>query len=173
MVVDSLTGTLTMNGTYTVGLTYAPIALTFVDDVGLTTIGGSLAFARQANGASCTEQAEVFPSQPLSIDEDGLLTTITSCSLGITSAGSRSLGAAGDSVVFELEGIPGTMTLTVISPVAGVDPFSPDNGELLIEAEDGSSVKVTVAYGDVVLSVDTDGDGVSDGTLAGTWDELD
>lgn len=172
MVVESLTGTFTLDGTYAVDLAYYPIDLSFVDDVGLTTIDGSLAFSRQAAGSSLSERAEVSPSQPLYIDDGGLLMTITSCSLGITSAGSYALGIAGDTELFELEGISGTLTLTVVAPVAGTDPTSPDSGELFIEAEDGSSVTVTVSYGDVELSIDTDGDGISDGTLNGVWDEF-
>ncbi len=172
MEVGSLTGTPASGGTYTIDLTYSPIDLSFVDDVGLTAIEGALAFSRQADGSGLTERVEISPSQPLSIDEDGTLMTVTSCSLGITNAGSHALGVAGDSEVFELEGISGTLTLTVIAPVVGINPESPDSGELLIEAEDGSSVTVTVTYGDVLLSIDTDGDGIDDGTLSGTWDEM-
>lgn len=172
MEVESLDGTLALDGTYTVDLTYYPIDLSFVDDVGLTAIDGSLAFSRQAAGSDISELAEVSPSQPLYIDEDGVLMTITSCSLGITGAGDYALGIAGDTELFELEGISGTLTLNVVAPVVGTDPMTPDSGELFIEAADGSSVTVTVILGDVELSIDTDGDGSSDGTLSGTWDDL-
>jgi hypothetical protein len=172
MEVESLTGTLALGGTYAVDLTYYPIDLSFLDDVGLTAIDGSLAFSRQAAGSTISERIEVSPSQPLYIDDGGVLVTITSCSLGITSAGSDALGIAGDTELFELEGISGTLTLTVVAPVVGTDPMTPDSGELFIVAEDGSSVTVTVSYGDVELSIDTDGDDVSDGTLSGTWDEM-
>jgi len=172
MEVESLTGTLETDGTYTVDLSYSPINLTFADDVGPTSISGALAFRRQATGSSLSERVVVSPSNPLSIDEDYVLQTISSCSLSIDVAGSFALGAADETMVFGLEGITGSLTLTVIEPVVGTNPESPASGELLIEAEDGSSVTVTVILGDVEMSIDSDGDGISDGTLSGTWDDL-
>jgi len=172
MDVDSLTGTLEAGGSYTIELGYSPIDLVFADDVGPTSIDGALAFRRQAAGSSLSERAVVSPSNPLSIDEDYVIQTISSCSLSITVAGSFALGAAGETMVFELEGIPGSLTLTVIAPVVGTDPESPASGELLIEADDRSSVTVTVILGDVELSIDSNGDDISDGTLTYTWDDL-
>ncbi len=174
MGVDSLSGTLETGGTYTVGLTFSPIDLTFTDDVGPTEIEGTLALQRNAVGNSFSEIAEILPSRPLYIEEGGMLQTVTSCSLSMTLAGSGSfvLGAAGETEVFELEGIAGFLSLTIIAPVICTNLDSPSSGELLIEADDGSSMTVTVNLGDMELSIDTNGDGIIDGTLTGTWDDL-
>ncbi|HDP26109.1 MAG TPA: hypothetical protein ENN34_11795 [Deltaproteobacteria bacterium] len=172
MNVDIIEGTLAIDGSYTVNLTYSPIDLGFADDVGHTAIDGALAFWRQASGNNLTERVTVSPSNPLLIDKDSVLQTITSCSLGITVAGSFALGVEDEIVVFELEGIDGFLTLTVIAQVVGSYPESPTSGELLIEAEDGSTVTITVDSGDAVISFDTDGDDISDGTLTRSWDDL-
>lgn len=75
-------------------------------------------------------------------------------------------------MIFEQEGVPGSLARTIMSPIAGADPERPSSGELCIEADDGSSVTITVVLGDVEMSIDSNGDGMSDGTLSGSWDDL-
>jgi hypothetical protein len=56
--------------------------------------------------------------------------------------------------------------------ISGANDAEPDSGALLIEAQDGSRLTLTIQNGDVDLAVDTDGDGTDDGTISTSWTDL-
>jgi hypothetical protein len=49
---------------------------------------------------------------------------------------------------------------------------SPTQGELLVTAQDGSYLTMTISDGDVAVAVDTDNDGTIDGNFVMAWDEM-
>lgn len=67
----------------------------------------------------------------------------------------------------------GTFTVTTQLAFAGIDFDNPTTGGAKVTASDSSSVTMTVQNGvNVLLEVDSDGDGVADATINTTWTVL-
>ena len=70
------------------------------------------------------------------------------------------------------EYLTGALTVTIQKSISGTDPNAPDAGQILVTAQDGSYLTMTLSGGNVTLEVDTDNDGTVDGTLSVNWDDL-
>jgi hypothetical protein len=176
ITIDSLTGALEDGGTYTTGITLSSIDMEQTDDVGTTHLAGSVGVSRQASPGSVVETVQNTPSDSFRTSSDSIDVTATAYSLSVASSqgGGFTLGAAGEEMVFDIEHMEGSLTMTVLSPVQGADPLSLTGGSVMIEAEDLSSVTLKFRTGGTVdLDVDADGDGTVDSTLSIPLDELD
>jgi hypothetical protein len=68
--------------------------------------------------------------------------------------------------------LTGSLTVTIQEPLAGPEAFSADQGKLFIAAQDGSTMIMTMTGEEVVLDIDTNGDGTTDATVRTRWDDL-
>jgi hypothetical protein len=173
LTIDSLAGDLT-GDVYNVRVALAAIDVTTTDDVGDSTIAGGMAFSRISAPGNFAERSDNNGSTLLSTD-DGVTENITEFDINsISTSGGNvtAIGNIGQYTVVDPDYLSGTCTVTVQLPITGTNPDSPDQGELLVEAQDGSSLTLTVENGDVDLDVDTNGDGIIDGTLATTWENI-
>jgi len=167
--VDQLSGAFAKGGTYNVGLTYYDIALESEDDGGLTDFMGRLRLDRSAAGSLSTEKA-VFTS--FGIVEETTLQVLRSGSIDYQVNNTAFTMKSEDGVAFQLVGVvDGDLNLTIVDPVSG-SAFEPNAGRMRIEADDGSSAVVAIKDGSVSIEIDTDGDGVVDGILGSTWEDL-
>jgi hypothetical protein len=67
----------------------------------------------------------------------------------------------------------GTFDFDTSATFTGPSGEAPDAGELLIQADDGSTARVTaVEGGNATVGVDTDGDGTDDDVIDTTWADL-
>ncbi|MGC9325525.1 MAG: hypothetical protein ACP5G0_12355 [Desulfomonilia bacterium] len=172
MEVDSLTGSFSLNSDYTITATYSDIVITSLDDADLETITGGMSVTRQASGSSFTDIA-TNSADTLSVTLNAVTSTLTEFEITSTfTSSSYSYGAAGEILLYQIQGISGDLTLRVIEPVTGSTSQVPASGHLSIEAEDGSTLEIRIDDGDVDLDLDSDGDGIPENTISSTWDAL-
>ncbi len=183
--VDSLSDPLS-SGTYTVQTTVNPINITFTEtDTSITsTATGGVRFFRQAAGGVYTEKAEsittpsavalTFSETGGNISHENVIGPFAlSDTVPPSGTGPFSFGSAGDTATVTAGTITGPLTVTVLEPVSGTAPAEPGSGRFRITAQDNSRVTITLTGGGgVSLAVDTNGDGVDDGTVPTTWDYL-
>jgi len=169
--VGAISGTLEEGGVYQVQLTYYDIDLVTADDVGETRFWGRLRYNRNASGNSFTEIVDFAPT-PFIIVEGTTRQTLKSGSLGYQLNGNAFTVTSDDGVVFELSGVDGDLDLAITEPVSGRAFPEPEDGRIKITADDGSSAVVILTVDAVVIEIDTVGDGVVDGVLRTTWDDL-
>ena len=167
--VNELDGTLAKGGTYNVALTYRDIDLVSEDDAGPTRFLGRLRFDRSAAGSLSTEKA-AFTS--FGIVEENTLQVFRSGSIDYQVNNTAFAMTSDDGMVFALVGVvEGDLDLTIVDPVSG-SAFEPSAGRMRIDADDGSSAVLRIKDGNVSIEIDTDGDGVADGTLGSSWEDL-
>jgi hypothetical protein len=63
------------------------------------------------------------------------------------------------------------LTVTMLQPVAGASPAdAPSSGSFRITAQDSSRMTVTITSSGITLAIDTNADGVDDGSITTSWD---
>jgi hypothetical protein len=173
LTVDSLSDDLTSDD-YDVRVTLGAIDVTTTDDVGDVTTAGGMGFSRISTSGNFAERSDNNGSTLLSM-EDSVTENIIQFdinSLSTSGGNGLAIGNIGQYTIVDLNYLSGTCKVTVQLPIAGIDPDLPEQGELLVEAQDGSSLTLVVVNGNVNLGVDTNGDGTIDGILVTTWDEI-
>ena len=175
--INTLTGNL--SGDYTTDLTVSSMDVTHEDDAGTPIeFKGGLKFTRTISSGNIDETTQNNGlSATITITSGSKVQTVKMFTIRRTqnSGGIFNLGIAGDSMKFELAGIPGTMILSVINPIAGniSDSIHPSSGKDLIKAADNSFVRINISTGGAVqLEVDTNADGTIDGSITTSYDEL-
>lgn len=173
MTFDNVTGSL--SGTsYTIDARIHLDNLVIADNVGPKALKGDLRFRRTATSATnWTDQADSVPAAFLNLTMTGISLQIGPFS--VHSAATATLFTLGPATATVLHGGIGTLEASISAQnlVTGPSWVTPDAGVILTKATDNSSVKATVSSGsDVLLEVDTDGNGTIDGTQSTTWDDL-
>jgi len=173
MTVDSLSGD--VSGTdYDINVSIEDVALTFTDDIGDSSIQGDLAYSRISTSGNFAERAHVSSGDNIIFSDDDDTETLTQIDINSTLAtsGAFSFGNIGQKVIIDPDFLTGALTVELLQPISGTQLDSPTQGKLLVTAQDGSNLTVTVSNGDVSIDVDTNNDGTVDGTIITTWDEM-
>ncbi|MCG6909899.1 MAG: hypothetical protein LJE94_07210 [Deltaproteobacteria bacterium] len=150
------------------------ISVTATDDVGESVISGGMLFASTLQSGTLSMTAENTGS-PLTIADDESTKSIAPFGISSTRSegtGGYTIGQPGETVTVQPDYLSGPLRITFQQALSGTGDQSPDSGALLIEAQDGSRLTMTVLNGIVDLAVDTDGDGNDDGTISSSWDDL-
>jgi hypothetical protein len=171
--VDQVSGDITTDD-YVIRIDIDPIDFVFTDDVGDSTISGGLTYQRTSTVGNLAERVETG-GKNLTFSDDDSTETLTQMELDATRSEAEgfSLGNADQYAIFNTDLVTGPLTVTVKDPVAGDEVDAPDSGRLLVKAQDGSSLIMTFNAGIVTIEVDTDDDGVIDGTLTADWMDID
>jgi hypothetical protein len=171
--IDAVSGDLTGNA-YDVTVTLDEINITTTDDVGDTRISGALIFSRKLASGTYHERAAKAQST-LVVTEEGITETLSRFDISSTrSAGGTAytIGARDQTLIVDPSYLTGSLTVTIQEPLAGPEAFSADQGKLFIAAQDGSTMIMTMTGEEVVLDIDTNGDGTTDATVRTRWDDL-
>ncbi len=182
LTVNSLSG-LFSSGIYTVETTVNPINITTTEpesSITGTTTGG-MHFIRQSAAGVHTEIAQSIATPLLTYSETGGNTEPMgvigpfelSYIFASSGTGLYSFGAAGETLIVDPDSITGSLTITILQSVSGTAPGEPGSGSLKITAQDDSRITMTLSDGGkVTLAIDTNADGVDDGTINTSWDYL-
>jgi hypothetical protein len=181
LLVDSVSGA-PASGTYAVQTTVSNLALA-VDTVGTATaqsFAGGLRIARTASAGSFAETVSSPAGATLGVTETSDGSVAHAATYGpfgiryaVPAGGATSVGQAGDLATAAAGG--DTFTIEVLQPIVLASPGAqPASGSYRLTAQDGSRLTATIASGtpesSVALAIDTDGDGIDDGTLSVPWD---
>jgi hypothetical protein len=60
----------------------------------------------------------------------------------------------------------------VLQPISGNQGSEPASGSFRMTASDSSQLTTTITPGVAALAIDTNADGIVDGTISSTWDVL-
>jgi hypothetical protein len=173
LTIHSLTGNLTGNA-YDVTLILDQVDITSTDDVGDTRITGGLLFSRINNSGNFSQRV-AKDRDALTLSEAGLTESISQFDISSTlseSGGAFSIGNQNQYMIVDPSYLTGALTVTVQQTIAGSGENGPDQGKVLITAQDGSNLTMVFKEGSVNLEVDTNGDGTMDGEISTTWDDL-
>jgi hypothetical protein len=181
VAIDTFSGSLA-TGTYDVQATISEIDLALAD-VGTTltsAMSGGMRYARTAaSGALAEVSSSISAPAPQAMTfTEGSGATARAAVVGpftvhssVQPDGALSLGAAGDPLAVSTD--TAALAIQVAQPVrspAGADPAS---GGFGVTAPDGSTLTASVTDGTLRLEVDTDGDGIADGTTSVAWGDID
>jgi hypothetical protein len=181
--VDSLTGSLS-SPDYTVQTTASPVNITTIGSGGTltTTITGGTRFRRQSVSNSYTEQSQsITTPAPATLTfseaEGGNTRTRVvgpfTLSDSVGPSGEYSFGSAGETATVDPGTTAGVLTVTVLQPVQGaILGDAPSSGSFRITAQDNSRMTATMTSSAIELAIDTNADGIDDGTIATSWDFL-
>ena len=170
---NSLTGDLTGND-YEITVAISPIDIIFTDDVGDTAVTGGMSFSQISSSGDLARRS-YNDGKNLALTEDGVSFNISRLDISSTASGNgsvSSIGNAGQEIIVSPDYLASALTITIQSPLKNNGMEAMDEGGLFVEAQDGSSLTVTIDSGDVTLEVDTNGDSVADGTLSMQSDDL-
>ncbi|MBC2714357.1 MAG: hypothetical protein HF978_03525 [Desulfobacteraceae bacterium] len=171
--VDSLTGDLT-GSDYDITMVISPLDVMISDDVGDTAITGGMSFSQILSSGNFIQRS-YNDGNNLVLTEDGVPLNISQFDISsiVSSGGSVfSIGNAGQQVIVTPDYLSSALAVTIQSAIQGKGMDYTDEGALLVEAQDGSSLKLVIDNDDVTLEIDTNGDGVTDGTLSMLRDDL-
>jgi hypothetical protein len=183
LTVDSLTGSLS-SPDYTVQTTASPVNITTIGSGGTltTTITGGTRFRRQSVSNSYTEQSQsITTPAPATLTfseaEGGNTRTRVvgpfTLSDSVGPSGEYSFGSAGETATVDPGTTAGALTVTVLQPVQGaILGDAPSSGSFRITAQDNSRMTATMTSSAIELAIDTNADGIDDGTIATSWDFL-
>jgi hypothetical protein len=180
ITVDSFSGSLSSD--YTVQTTISGIDVTSTESGGAltSTAAGAMRFRRQSTSGNLTELSEsVTTPAPatLTFSETGGNIARThvvgpfSISDTVNPSGAFSLGTSGETATVQPTNVSGALTVTILQPIQGTG--APTGGSFRITAQDNSKLTATLSSGGVSLAIDTNADGVNDGTISTSWDFLD
>lgn len=171
--IDAVSGNLTGNA-YDVTATLDEINITSTDDVGDTRISGALIFSRKLASGTYHERAAKAPSA-LAVTEDGVTEILSRFDISSTrseTGTAYTMGEKDQTLIVDPGYLTGSLTVTIQEPVAGPEAFTADQGKLLVAAQDGSRMIMTMTGEEVVLDIDTNGDGATDATMKTRWNDL-
>jgi hypothetical protein len=178
LAVDAASGDV-LSTDYSVNTTLATVSITVTESGGTLTqtIAGGLRFERVVTGGNIAEVARSIDSPATTLtatDTDASLShTVVMGPFAVSATratgGDYSYGAATDSATVNPDS-RGPMALTVLAPVLGSGTADPASGQVRMLASDNSRLTMTITSGTASLAVDTDGDGVDDGTVAYPWE---
>lgn len=171
--VSAVTGDITGDG-YDIRVKIGPVDFAFTDDVGDSAIKGGMAYSRISAGGDFAERVE-SDGKNLSFEDDTGPETLTQIDMNATRNrnGNFSIGNPGQYAIIDTALIAGPLIVTIQTTISGAEADEPEQGKLRVAAQDGSYLIMTVADGDVTVEVDTDNDGVIDGTFSAEWMDLD
>jgi hypothetical protein len=179
LTVDSLTGSFSSD--YAVQTTISPINITTIGSSGAltTTITGGTRFQRQSVSSSFTEFSQsITPATLTYIETEGGVTHTRvvgpfAVSDSVGQSGAYSFGLAGETATVDPDTTAGALTVTVLQSVQGaILGDAPSSGSIRITAQDGSRMTATMTSSAIELAIDTNGDGIDDGTISTSWDFL-
>ena len=176
LVVESIAGAI--DSDHALAAVVGPLDVTVSSPEGATSVGGILRCTRTVAGGTTSLTASALAQAALVVVEvEGSSTVrkeITGFAVSHSRAddGSYQLGAAGEEVRMATSTVAGSLTLRVLQGILGAAGNAPVSGAFSLTATDGSSVTARITNGDVELTVDTDGDGSSDGTTHVSWTDL-
>jgi len=173
---NTLTGTFSPSTQYAVETEMTTAGFDAEDDIGTLTITGSLRFDRTVSPGGISETAQNVPSETLSFSEGGMDTTLSEFLINATGgpASGLVLGSSGETVVYShsSSALDADMVLEIEEALVFGPWLEDPSGAFTVTAEDDSNLAVTLDDGSVILAVDTDGDGSTDGTIGTSWEEL-
>ncbi len=163
------------SGTYSLITLVASNGLTVTTDVGPMHIVGAFSFERDAAGGDVTELSESQSGLSLGYTQGSHQASFDEFSVrAARSSTSFTMATAGDEMRIADHDIAGALHLDVSTTITGSADGPPSAGDLKLTANDGTSVGLHFATGGAVtLSLDSNGDGVTDATIQTTWDEID
>jgi len=173
LTIQSLTGNLTSNA-YDITLILDQVDITSTDDAGNTRITGELLFSR-INTSGNFSQRTAKAGAALALLEAGLTESISQFDISSTlsdGGGAFSIGNPNQYVIVDPGYLAGALNITVQQTISGSNENGPDQGKVLVQAQDGSRLTLIFTDGNVNLEVDTNGDGTVDGTISTTWEDL-
>jgi hypothetical protein len=171
--IQSLSGDLS-GAAYDMTAEINPIDVTATDDAGDSDISGGLVFT-SAMQSGTLSMYTASTGSPLIIAEDQADKSITAFGISSTqseSTGDYTIGLEDETMVVQSGYLGSPLNIRFQQMISGANDAEPDSGALLIEAQDGSRLTLTIQNGDVDLAVDTDGDGTDDGTISTSWTDL-
>ncbi len=171
--VQQISGDITSDD-YEIRIQVNPVEFTFTDDVGGTAFSGGLTYSRIATGGDLAERVETDGNN-LTFSDDDSTETLTQLDINATrtETGGFSIGNAGQYAIFNTNLVTGPLKMTVEASITGTEVDAPANGRLLVEAQDGSFLTISFDDGAAAIEVDTDADGVIDGTMTVDWTDSD
>jgi hypothetical protein len=170
LTIQSSNGDLT-GSDYTMTAAITQIDVTVSDDVGDSDISGGLTFTRALQSGTLLMYAADSGSF-LTITEDGVVKSISQFGISSTqneNTGDYTIGQKDESMIVQPDYLAGPLTIVFQQAISGAGDAEPDSGTLLIQAQDGSRMNMNITNGSVDLGVDTNGDGVVDGTISTSW----
>jgi hypothetical protein len=173
LTVNDLDGDLT-DHSYDITVTLDEIDITATDDVGDSTISGAVLFSRILQSGSFAQRAAKAGSN-LTITDAGITESLSRFDISSTQSVTGSAYSTGNKdqyVIVDPSYLSGALTITIQQPISGVNLDTPNQGKLVIKAQDGSQIIMTITDGDVDLEVDTNGDETIDGTISTTWEDI-
>jgi len=155
---------------YSIGFSVVFNDLIFIENNETTTISGDVSMSIMlAEGILTTS----FESNAFTVNEDGREQSISDYSVVTT------VDVNEDSFNLDLEGsltsdeLGGTVSFETIEPFTGTGDDELASGVLRITGADGSTMTLTTENGvDVLLEIDSDGDGETNTTVDSNWEEL-
>jgi hypothetical protein len=182
LTLDAVSGTLTADDyEAAVALTAVNIQIAETGGTLSSTLSGATRFARLATSGDFAElsQSIVTPAPAtLTVSETDGTTTRTrvlgpfAVTRSVSAAGVYRLGATTDALTVDA-GLGSALTVNVLAPLEGTAGADPASGSFRVLATDDSRLTTTVTAGVAALAVDTDGDGVDDGSVTYPWEFLD
>lgn len=153
---------------YRISVTLDEIDIAIIDSVGSGRVVGGMNFDRKSTGGTFAER--VLVSEELQLIDDGGTLTISRIDVTAdrTAEGVLTIGVAGETGLIDADLNSGTFTITIVEPL--ILENLPTAGTLSVEAEDDSNLIMEFYQGDVKIAVDTNGDGIADGTTWMEWD---
>ena len=173
LTIQSLSGDLSASA-YDVTAEIVQIDVTVSDDVGDSDVSGGLSFRRVLQSGDFLMYAASTGSA-LTIVEDGSSKSISPFDISSTQSeitGGYTIGQKDEAMTVQPDYLSGPLSIIFQQAISGFNDAEPDSGALLIEAQDGSRLTMTIQNGDVDLAVDTNGDGIEDGTISVSWADL-
>lgn len=150
--------------------------IAFEDDIGVSSIDGSLLFERVISGDTSNEIASSLPGNSLSISDGGLTATLSDFSIsGSRTSTGLTLGATDERFRLDLSILDTPLDGTIKAPFSGPETTDLQAGSVEMKAQDNGTLllSITDTDGTVQLDLDSDGDGTIDDSLLTRWDDLD
>ena len=185
LTVENMSGSLS-SATYSVQTTVDTLDVTSSESGGslTNTITGGTRFLRQATSGDYSElsQSIAAPSPAtltFSEAQGGVTRTRVlgpfafSDSVASSGTGSYSFGVTNETATVDPKTTAGLLTVTILQSAAGASlGAAPSSGSFRITAQDNSRMTATISGTGITLAIDTNADGVDDGTIATTWEFL-
>jgi hypothetical protein len=181
LTVDSVTGNL-LTTDYTVQTTLTNISITSEETGGSlsSSITGGMRFTRTATATQTSERSEsIDTATKITFSENSNGSTTRTDVVGpfiirnvVTGAGAYTIGSVSTDSAIVDSGV-GPLTVMIPQPIQGLSlSTAPASGSFRVTAPDSSQLSATITNGVVALAIDTNADGIVDGTISTTWDFL-
>lgn len=172
MSVSSIVLTQTSPTAYTFSGAITISNLSYVDIHDSGSINGTMTFAESSND-SITVTSMLNVSSLVATEGSETLTISNLAATVIQNTSTDAYSISISDGIINSAGLGGTVTIRTLTPLQAIGTAYPHAGSLKMTGASSSITVTAVSNTDVRILVDSNNDGVADGTIDKTWSELD